>query len=43
MSFLSNPNKKLPPTEADLRDLTVTLLAHYGIAAPATMTGKALF
>jgi predicted AlkP superfamily phosphohydrolase/phosphomutase len=36
-------NRKLPPTKADLRDLTVTLLAHYGIAAPATMTGRALF
>ena len=36
-------SRKLPPTDADLRDLTVTLLAHYGIAAPPAMTGKALF
>jgi predicted AlkP superfamily phosphohydrolase/phosphomutase len=36
-------NRKLPASSADLRDLTVTLLAHYGIAAPPTMTGRALF
>jgi predicted AlkP superfamily phosphohydrolase/phosphomutase len=36
-------NRKLAPKDADLRDLTVTLLAHYGIAAPPTMTGRALF
>lgn len=36
-------NRKLARDGHDLRDLTATILAHYGIAAPAEMTGTPIF
>ena len=35
-------NRKLGGSDYDLTDLTVTLLAHYGIEAPADMVGEAI-
>jgi predicted AlkP superfamily phosphohydrolase/phosphomutase len=36
-------NRPLKSTEADLQDLPVSILAHFGITAPEQMSGKKVF
>ena len=36
-------NRSLRQTSADLRDLPVTILAHFGIAAPDGLAGRVIF